>query len=338
MAPRPPGPGAGRSGGLSPAAAIAIGAGVGLVGGFMVGRETATAQGIDDVRGQRREVVREGAAVYYEPGRTIVRENDRYFLRHDENERFRQLGGDLRSETRGDETYSVYRRPNGDQIVTVTDGAGGLVRRMRRTPDGAEVVIIDNRFGGPPRAFAEEVVTLPPPPMRLAPDRYIVDAGAVDDRVLYETLSAPAVAPVPRRFTLDEVRHSPSVRAYTRSVDVNTVNFASGSWTVETAEAARLAALARAINEAVGRNPNEVFLIEGHTDAVGPDVDNLSLSDRRAQAVAAILTRNFNVPPENLTTQGYGEQYLKAPTQEPSRENRRVTVRRITPLLTGQNG
>ena len=84
---------------------------------------------------------------------------------------------------------------------------------------------------------------------------------------------------------------------------------------------------------AIARNPAEVFLIEGHTDAVGSDIDNLSLSDRRAQSLAAILTRDFQVPPENLTTQGYGEQYLKVNTQGPSRENRRVTVRRITPLL-----
>ena len=33
------------------------------------------------------------------------------------------------------------------------------------------------------------------------------------------------------------------------------------------------------------------------------------------------------------TTQGYGEQYLKVQTQEPSRENRRVAVRRVTPLI-----
>jgi hypothetical protein len=41
-------------------------------------------------------------------------------------------------------------------------------------------------------------------------------------------------------------------------------------------------------------------------DAVGSDIDNLSLSDRRAQSVASVLTQNFQVPPENLTTQGYG--------------------------------
>jgi outer membrane protein OmpA-like peptidoglycan-associated protein len=36
-------------------------------------------------------------------------------------------------------------------------------------------------------------------------------------------------------------------------------------------------------------------------------------------------------------TQGYGEQYLKVPTEEPERENRRVTVRRITPLVAQAN-
>ena len=52
------------------------------------------------------------------------------------------------------------------------------------------------------------------------------------------------------------------------------------------------------------RNPDEVYLIEGHTDAVGSDIDNLSLSDRRASAVAQVLTDTFGVPPENLVTQG----------------------------------
>ena len=84
------------------------------------------------------------------------------------------------------------------------------------------------------------------------------------------------------------------------------------------------------------QNPREVFLIEGHTDAVGTDVDNLSLSDRRAELVALVLTQEFGVPAENLSTQGYGEQYLKIPTEAPERANWRVAARRITPLLTGQ--
>ena len=84
----------------------------------------------------------------------------------------------------------------------------------------------------------------------------------------------------------------------------------------------------------LSRKPDEVFLVEGHTDAVGNDVDNLSLSDRRAQAVAEILSETFGVPPENLVTQGYGEQYPKVDTLAAERLNRRVAVRRITPLMS----
>ena len=44
----------------------------------------------------------------------------------------------------------------------------------------------------------------------------------------------------------------------------------------------------------------------------------------------------LQIPAENLTTQGYGEQFLKIQTPAPERQNRRVTVRRITPLLAGR--
>ena len=60
-----------------------------------------------------------------------------------------------------------------------------------------------------------------------------------------------------------------------------------------------------------------MFLIEGHTDAVGNDVDNLSLSDRRAE-VPHLADAKFHEPPENLTSQGYGEQHLKVQTDGPS--------------------
>jgi len=50
--------------------------------------------------------------------------------------------------------------------------------------------------------------------------------------------------------------------------------------------------------------------------------------------VARILTQYYGVPPENLATQGYGERYMKVNTQRAEPQNRRVTVRRITPLVT----
>jgi outer membrane protein OmpA-like peptidoglycan-associated protein len=49
--------------------------------------------------------------------------------------------------------------------------------------------------------------------------------------------------------------------------------------------------------------------------------------------VAGLLTQYYQIPPENLVTQGYGESQLKVQTQYSERANRRVVVRRITPLL-----
>jgi outer membrane protein OmpA-like peptidoglycan-associated protein len=66
---------------------------------------------------------------------------------------------------------------------------------------------------------------------------------------------------------------------------------------------------------------------------VGDEAYNLALSDRRAESVALALSENFDIPPENLVLQGYGEEFLKVPTQADEEENRRASVRRITPLL-----
>ncbi len=54
----------------------------------------------------------------------------------------------------------------------------------------------------------------------------------------------------------------------------------------------------------------------------------------RAATVARILTDFYDVPPENLVTQGYGERYLKVKTDGNEPLNRRVAVKRITPLIT----
>ncbi|WP_338041759.1 OmpA family protein [Methylobacterium organophilum] len=292
----------------------------------------------DTVRRDRREYDVDGRTYIREPGRIIVRDRDGYFIRHDENERFREIYGDrgYRSERRGGEIYSYVDSPGGGQVVTVVDDDGRLLRRYRRYGDGREVFLINNSYGGPPRPIYEDVVDLPPPDIRIPRDRYIVDYERADERTVYQALSAPPVQPVDRRYTLDQVRYSPQLRARMPSVDINTINFDSGSFTVTPDQAQRLSTIAAAINQAVKANPQEVFLIEGYTDAVGAEVDNLSLSDRRAQSVASVLTQTFQVPPENLTTQGYGEQYLKVNTQSANRENRRVTVRRITPLLQQQ--
>lgn len=79
--------------------------------------------------------------------------------------------------------------------------------------------------------------------------------------------------------------------------------------------------------------PTELFLVEGHTDAIGSQGHNLLLSDRRAESVARAFGEYFGVKAANIIVQGYGESFLKIPTQTAERQNRRVAVRRITALV-----
>jgi OmpA-OmpF porin, OOP family len=292
-------------------------------------------QRLEDFRAQRREVQEGGRTVITEPGRIIIRDpSGQEFVRHDEMDRFRYGARDIRTERVGGENRTVVIRPDGSQIITVVGSDGQLLRRIRRDQQGREIIIIDNSYRDP-RAVGGFYVDLPPPVIRIPYDRYIVDSDDAPPDVIYDTMEAPPVDRIERRYSLDEIRYSPSVRQLMPSIDVNSINFETGSWEIPPDQAAKLQVIADGLNRAIQRNPREVFLIEGHTDAVGNDTDNLSLSDRRAESAATLLTQQFNVPAENLTSQGYGAQYLKEQTQGPSRINRRVTVRRITPLLNG---
>jgi outer membrane protein OmpA-like peptidoglycan-associated protein len=165
--------------------------------------------------------------------------------------------------------------------------------------------------------------------------RPILVKGSEDD--IYNALEAPPVEPLERTYTLDEVCASVRLRERMRSVNIDTIHFEFGSWEIGPDQANRLESVAAIMKDIVSQNPREVFLIEGHTDAVGSAVDNLSLSDRRAEAVANILSQQFGVPAENLVTRGYGKQFPLIGTDGPEWRNRRVVVRRITPLLSTED-
>ena len=290
---------------------------------------------LEDFRGARQERQEGGRTIITEPGRIIIRDpGGQEFVRHNEVDRFRFGARDIRTQTVGGETRTVVIRPDGSEIITAVGPDGQLLRRTRRGVDGREIIIIDNTYRDP-RAVGGFYVDLPPPVVRIPYDRYIVDYDDAPAGLVYDTLIAPPVDRIDRRYSLDEIRYSPNVRMLMPSIDVNSINFDLGSWEIPPDQATKLQAIADGLNQAIQRNPREVFLIEGHTDATGNDTDNLSLSDRRAEAAAELLTQQFGVPAENLTSQGYGEQYLKEQTQGPSVINRRVTIRNITPLLNG---
>ena len=75
-----------------------------------------------------------------------------------------------------------------------------------------------------------------------------------------------------------------------------------------------------------GRLSADRFEIAGHTDGVGDEQYNASLSDRRAQAVVEYLSSSFGISHERLLGRGYGETYLADPDQPDDPENRRVEV------------
>jgi OOP family OmpA-OmpF porin len=311
-------------------------------------------QHLEQLRTQRQEVQEGNRTVIRESDRVIIREGGHDIIRHDESARFAFNAREVNVERRGNATVTVALRPDGSRIVTEVDDNGRLLRRVRRDAAGREIIIIDNTVvvGGPALAVGAGLavggiglaiggpalfVDLAPPVIRIAPELYIRETVRATPDEIYLTLAAPPVERIDRRYSLDEIRYSEPLRARMPRIDIDTVNFEFGSWEITPDQIDRLAGVAQGIRRAVERNPAEVFLIEGHTDAVGNDVDNLSLSDRRAESVAVVLTNQFGVPPENLTSQGYGKQFLKIPTPAPERANRRVAVRRITPLLTAQN-
>jgi len=291
---------------------------------------------LDQLRNERHETHEGNRTVIQEGDRTIVREGGHDIIRHNEAGRF-ALNARVNVEHRGSDTVTVALRPDGASIVTEVDVNGRLLRRLRRDAQGREVIIIDDSAEPRGPGFAGYFVDLPPPVIRIPRELYIRELDHATAEDVYLTLLAPPVDRIERRYGLDEIRYSEPLRLRMPRIDIDTVNFESGSWEITPDQFDRLAFVGQSITRALQRNPGEVFMIEGYTDATGNDVDNLSLSDRRAESVALVLSSQFSIPPENLTTQGYGKQFLKVPTDGPERANRRVAVQRITPLLMGQN-
>ena len=295
-----------------------------------------------EITSQRREIVDAGGHKYIqEPGnRTIFTVNNQTYIRHDESVNFRLYGGNAQTQRgpNGNMVSNIYR-PDGSRIEVEVDMYGRPLRRVRYLPDGRRFVLFENRAiaaGIGLAALGAFVVALPPAHIDIPRAEYIVDASAASEDDIYGALQAPPVAPLDRTYSLDEVLASVSLRERMRSISIDTIHFEFGSAEVGPEQAVMLESVAAVMRNMANGNPGEVFLIEGHTDAVGSDQDNLSLSDRRAQAVADVLSQQFGVPRENLVTQGYGEQFLLIPSDGPERRNRRVVVRRITPLIQGE--
>ncbi|WP_319800478.1 OmpA family protein [Pararhodobacter zhoushanensis] len=258
------------------------------------------------------------------PDRVVVRDqNGNLQVLRDDDAILRQPGAEVvtRNYTDGSAQTVVTQR-DGSQIITVRSAEGRVIKRVVVATNGTETVLFDDTVQYDP----VDVSALPEPVRNTAPQ---VDPN--NEEALRAALMQQSA--VGRRFSLNQVRQIDRVRYLAASVQVENITFATGSAAISPTEAQDLLALGELMTGLIQDNPNEVFLIEGHTDAIGSAVSNLTLSDRRAESVARALTEYFGVSPANMVLQGYGESDLRVTTQEAERANRRVVVRRITPLL-----
>ena len=74
--------------------------------------------------------------------------------------------------------------------------------------------------------------------------------------------------------------------------------------------------------------PKTNVVIEGHTDSSGSAESNLKLSQKRAEAVAKILTDKYSIASNRVSAIGYGEERPLVTDDSPENQakNRRVTA------------
>jgi outer membrane protein OmpA-like peptidoglycan-associated protein len=268
-----------------------------------------------------------------EGDRIVVRRDGRLIVRKDESALFRDRDSNIRYERmRNGLTREIVTRRNGVQIISVKDEGGNVIRRVRVDRNGNRTVLFNSREDDRD-ARRRPLRDMPRYRVDIPQDRYIVSGRRGDRHLFRETFMAEPVYESEERYSLQEIRYNEEVRGMVRRVDLDTITFDTGSAYVSESQIVLLGDIAGSMLDVIDERPDTVFLIEGHTDATGPDITNLTLSDRRAESVARILVEAYGVPPENLVTQGYGEQFLKVPTEFAERANRRATVRNITPIL-----
>jgi len=274
-----------------------------------------------------------GRVLADEGDRFVVERNGELTVRKDESALLRGRDNTVDYERlAGGRVRETITRPNGVQIVTLRDAGGYVLKRTRLLPNGDEIVLFDSR-DETNHPFVDYDRTLSPIRLVISSDLYIVVSSRADRRSLYDMFQAPPVEQVLSGYSLREVRENRRVRDIVRRVDLDTIIFEPGSATVPASQVSLLGDIAGGMLDVIDHDTRAIFLIEGHTDAVGAEIYNLTLSGRRAETVARILSEGFGVPPENLVTEGYGEQFLKLETQAAEPQNRRVTVRNISPLL-----
>ncbi|MDR2105364.1 MAG: OmpA family protein [Deferribacteraceae bacterium] len=165
----------------------------------------------------------------------------------------------------------------------------GLVKQLTFRHGDSYIVHIDNE---PPRAVPMEKVN---------------EAGGLSDEELILSILGPPKEDAPLPLPAEE-------GADDKLTYIMTIYFSFGGLQPQIDELEQ--------NKLASLEPSSYYYLFGHTDNVNINplttvyTDNFDLSFKRAEAVKKILTNEYNIAPENISTVGFG-------STQPAAENRR---------------
>lgn len=109
-----------------------------------------------------------------------------------------------------------------------------------------------------------------------------------------------------------------------QSVSLNNIFFETGKWKLRPQSFAQLDRVVALLKD----NPDMTITVTGHTDDVGTEQMNKTLSEKRAQAVVAYLVKQ-GIKSRRLAARGLGESHPEMPntSSEARSQNRRVEFR-----------
>ena len=254
-------------------------------------------------RGERREDQLDARQLLNDP-RPAARLNDRQLQARITSARDLLTSGNLRpgQQARIRDMLAEARREKNRRLIAERQRRREELARQRRQN---EVII---RI---PRGTYEE--------------RGDIAAAEADDDLLERQLVAPPTRRIDRRYSRSEFRRNPGLRDYMPAIEVDTIRFGFNEAFVREEEIPQLERIGEIIERIVASNPDEVFLIEGHTDAVGSDSYNQALSEKRADAVYNYFLK-YGIDKARLEIISYGEERPidRSKTKEAYALNRRV--------------
>lgn len=152
------------------------------------------------------------------------------------------------------------------------------------------------------------------------PDTYLIKVKGIGSELDYNRIEIPELQPNQSYGTFElTIKFDPP-----RTFVLDNVYFDTGKSTIKHSSTAEL----NELKEYLELKPSVRIEIAGHTDDVGSDENNMTLSQNRAEAVRNWLIRR-GIDGDRIKAKGYGENQPVAPNNSPEnrQKNRRTEVR-----------